>query len=132
MQERLSRALLIASLVSLGACATKPVPKIVQTSCADARFPVQLTMAGALEGFAGQYSNGVRSLTLRQDGYAVLIADDSARERELRKVGEWRFEDACGVTYQLSLPLNGTGASLQVTTPEGQSTRLRRIRRAHG
>ena len=129
MQQQLTKAALIALLASLGACATPPPPKVVQTSCAMAHLPVQLSMAGSLEGFDGQYSDGVRSLSLRQDGYVVLIADANSQERELRKTGEWRFEDACGVTYQLSLPLDGTGASLQVISPSGRSMKLRRVRR---
>lgn len=131
MREQLFRALLIALFASQGACATKLAPKIQHTGCASAHFPVQLSMAGSLEGFAGKYSNGVRSLTLRQDGYAVLLVDEVGRTRELQETSGWRFQDACGVTYQLSLPLNGTGASLEVITPQGQSTKLRRVRRDH-
>ena len=94
MQEQLRSALLIASFGLQVACATTLPPKIQQMDCASAHFPVQLSMAGSLEGFAGQYSNGLRSFTLRQDGYAVLLAGDTGRERELRETGEWRFQDA--------------------------------------
>jgi hypothetical protein len=129
MKNQLCGALLVAAFLAQGACATNPTPKAQITSCAAAHFPVELAMAGSLQGFAGQYSNGVRSVTLRQDGYSVLVAYGSAGERELRKIGEWRFQDGCGVTYQLSLPLNGTGALLEVISPKGQSTRLPRVRR---
>lgn len=128
MQEQLYRALSIASLALPAACATKPAPRLAQIDCASVHFPVQLSMAGALEGFGGQYSNGDRSLTLRQDGYSVRLAGPGAGARELRQTSQWRFQDGCGVTYQLSLPLNGTGALLEVITPEGYSTRLSRIR----
>jgi hypothetical protein len=89
-------------------------------------------MAGSLDGFAGQYTDGVRWLTLRQDGYSVLLADSGGRERELRMTAEWRFQDGCGVTYQLSLPLDGVGAWLEIITSNGQSRRLRRVRRDLG
>lgn len=131
MQAHVCRALLITFFAGQAACATKAPPKPQQMDCASAHFPIQLSMAGALEGFAGRYSDGARSLALRQDGYVVLVAE-GARERELRAAGDWRFVDGCGVTYQLSLPLNGTGASLEVIAPGGKSTRLRRVSRDHG
>jgi len=132
MRELLPKVLLIALMASEAACATKHAPNIHSADCAAAHFPVQLNMAGSLDGFAGQYTDGVRWLTLRQDGYSVLLADSGGRERELRMTAEWRFQDGCGVTYQLSLPLDGVGAWLEIITSNGQSRRLRRVRRDLG
>ncbi len=85
-------------------------------------------MAGALENFAGTYSDGDRVLALRQDGYRVLLSL-SGSERELRQTAAWRFEDGCGSSYQLSLPMNGTGAVLEVRDRTGKLQRWQRIER---
>jgi hypothetical protein len=132
MQTQLLRALVNGLFALGGACATQPALKIQAVDCTAVRFPIQLSMAGALQGFAGQYSDGVHSVTLRQEGYEVLLGIAGTAERELRQTAEWRFEDGCGTAYQLSLPLNGVGASLDVISRGGQLIRLQHVRRDLG
>ena len=99
--------------------------------CANFQFPVQLSMAGSLQGFAGQYSDGVREAALRQDGYRVLLRLDGTAERQLRLAGEWRFVDGCGTAYQFTLPLDGVGANLEIIGRGAKPIRLKRVRREH-
>lgn len=112
-------------LSSTGFAASKPPPHSA-ADCAAVRFPVQLSAAGALESFAGQYSDGELILAFRQEGYRVLLRSGD-QNRELRNIGPWRFEDGCGNFYQFSLPLTGTGANLEVGVRGAKSRRLRRV-----
>jgi len=111
----------------LTACAEKPEPRSASVNCAAARLPTDTSAAGALEGFAGEYTNGQLVLSVRQEGYRLLVGNVGSREREIRRVSDWRFEDSCGVTYQFSYPLDHVGRSLEISTPYGSLENYRQI-----
>lgn len=81
-----------------------------------------------MEELAGEYGNEALWLSVRQEDYRILVSTPRAADRELRRVGEWRFEDGCGVTYQFSLSMDQLGTSLEISTPHGLLERYRQIR----
>jgi hypothetical protein len=124
---------LYAATAALTACTEKPEPRSASLSsasdnCASARLPTDTSAAGALEGFAGEYTNGQLVLSFRQEGYRLLVGSAASGEREIRRVSDWRFEDSCGVTYQFSYPLDHIGNSLEISTPLGSIEKYQQIR----
>jgi len=127
MRKHLVAPSILCAAALLTACGEKPQPQTASVNCAAVRLTTDLSAAGALGEFAGDYTNDQVVLTIRQEDYRLLVRSAGSGERELRRVSDWRFEDGCGVTYQFSYPLDHVGRSLEISTPYGSLENYRQI-----
>jgi hypothetical protein len=109
----------------LGSCANTRQAPAAQSRCALTTYPVNEHIdAWSVDKFAGHYSHGSDTLTVRRDGHRLLVQGWTLGTRELTadSVESWSWRDGCGVRYDFTLPPDGPGAWLKVALPDGTVT----------
>ena len=104
------------------AAADETVSTPSQAQCASTVFaPDEHIGAWSVDKFAGRYSDGTNSLTVRRDDHRLLVEGWTLGTRQLTadSVESWTWRDGCGVRYEFQLPPDGPGAWLKVVMPDG-------------